>query len=354
MTDSSHVAAETASSDPKLADLVVETLLGTGTFAKVLLVRNNNASKRPDLPEFFALKVLRKTEMVRQRQVDHIKAERLLLSRISHPFIVRLYGAFQDQLNVYLLLPFIPGGELFSHLRNAKRFEPPVARFYLANVVLALRYLHDLGIAYRDLKPENLLLDAQGYVSMTDFGFAKRVEDTTYTTCGTPDYLAPEIIEARGHGPAVDWWACGVLIYEMLVGFPPFCAETTLAVYKRALRCDVRWPRANGIHIIDPLSQQVTMGFLTVDLARRLGNMNGGAADVMRHPWFAGVDWAALERREYTAPIVPHLLGPNDARYFTSERRTPSLRDMPGLTATASPLPEPEPDDPIQAQFQDF
>ena len=166
------------------------------------------------------MKVLRKTDVVRLRQVEHVNAERFILARIRHPFIVDLYATFQDHLNIYMLLSYVPGGELFSHIRRAQRFSADVTRFYLAIIVLALRYLHSNNIIYRDLKPENLLLDTRGYLKLADFGFAKVVDDRTWTLCGTPEYLAPEIIQSDGHGKAVDWWACGILCYEMLVGYP--------------------------------------------------------------------------------------------------------------------------------------
>lgn len=200
--------------------------IGTGTFGRVLLVRLRQRERQTH----FAMKVLRKTDVVRLRQVEHVNAERFILARIRHPFIVDLYATFQDHLNIYMLLSYVPGGELFSHLRRAQRFSADVTRFYLAIIVLALRYLHSFNIIYRDLKPENLLLDTRGYLKIADFGFAKVVDDRTWTLCGTPEYLAPEIIQSDGHGKAVDWWACGILCYEMLVGYP---VRTALWYLKR-------------------------------------------------------------------------------------------------------------------------
>ena len=162
--------------------------------------------------------------------MEHVNAERFILARIRHPFIVDLYATFQDHLNIYMLLSYVPGGELFSHLRRAQRFSADVTRFYLAIIVLALRYLHSFNIIYRDLKPENLLPDTRGYLKIADFGFAKVVDDRTWTLCGTPEYLAPEIIQSDGHGKAVDWWACGILCYEMLVGYP---VRTALCYFQR-------------------------------------------------------------------------------------------------------------------------
>lgn len=239
------------------------------------------------------MKVLRKTDIVRLRQVEHVNAERYILSRVHHPFVVDLFSTFQDSLNVYMLMSYVPGGELFTHLRRAQRFTPDVTRFYLATIILALKYLHSFNIVYRDLKPENLLLDSKGYLRLTDFGFAKIVDDRTWTLCGTPEYLAPEIIQSDGHGKAADWWACGVLCYEMLVGYPPFFDETPYGIYEKILNGHVHWPKS-----MDRLSKDLIKSFLNPDRTKRLGNMIGGPQDILDHPWFRGVDWSALERRE--------------------------------------------------------
>lgn len=308
----------------RLSDFEVRGTLGTGTFGKVLLVRHRNSSK-PDTQNYFALKVLRKTEIVRLRQVEHVNAERYILSRVSHPFIVDLFATFQDNLNVYMLMSYVPGGELFTHLRRAQRFSPDVTRFYLATIILALKYLHSFNIIYRDLKPENLLLDSRGYLRLTDFGFAKIVDDRTWTLCGTPEYLAPEIIQSDGHGKAADWWACGVLCYEMLVGYPPFFDETPYGIYEKILKGRVHWPRT-----MDHMSRDLIRAFLNPDRTKRLGNMNGGPQDILDHPWFRGVDWDALERREINAPIVPHTSSVDDTRHFL-RLPLPPLHEMPGL-----------------------
>jgi protein kinase A len=249
--------------------------------------------------QHFALKVLRKSEIVRLKQVKHANAERNILARISYPFIVDLYATFQDHLNVYMLLSYVPGGELFSHLRAAGRFTPDVARFYLGCITLALRYLHSYNIIYRDLKPENLLLDYRGYLRIADFGFAKVVDDRTWTLCGTPEYLAPEIIEQKGHSKAVDWWAFGVLAYEMLVGYPPFYDENPVNIYQKIVKGQAYWPDE-----LDQGSQNFIKGFLKQDRSKRMGNLRGGAEDVLRHPWFEGVDWAALEIGEIDVSLL--------------------------------------------------
>jgi serine/threonine protein kinase len=264
---------------------------GTGTFGRVLLVRHRNGI--PNSQNYFALKCLPKSEIVRLRQVDHVKNERFIMSRVRHPFVADLYATFQDSLNIYMLLSYVPGGELFTHLRRAQRFTPDVTRFYLATIVLALKYLHSFNIIYRDLKPENLLLDSRGYLRLVDFGFAKIVDDRTWTLCGTPEYLAPEIIQSDGHGKAADWWACGVLAYEMMMGYPPFFDETAYGIYDKILKGRPYYPKD-----MDPLTRELIRAFLEPDKSKRLGNLNGEAQDVLDHPWFRGVDWDALERRE--------------------------------------------------------
>ncbi|KAJ8073587.1 cytochrome c oxidase subunit 1 [Marasmius tenuissimus] len=306
----------------RLTDFEVRGTLGTGTFGRVLLVRH----RHPSTQSHFALKVLRKSEIIRLRQVEHVNAERYILSRVQHPFIVDLFATFQDSLNVYMLMSYVPGGELFTHLRRAVRFTPDVTRFYLATIVLALKYLHSFNIIYRDLKPENLLLDSKGYLRLTDFGFAKIVDDRTWTLCGTPEYLAPEIIQSDGHGKAADWWACGVLCYEMLVGHPPFYDETSVyGIYENILSGNIQWPR-----YVDSLSRSLIKSFLNPDRTKRLGNMIGGPQDILDHPWFRGVDWDLLERRGISAPIIPHTSSGDDTRHFL-HLPFPPLEEMPGL-----------------------
>ncbi|KAF8350866.1 AGC/PKA protein kinase [Amanita rubescens] len=330
----------------RLADFEVRGILGTGTFGRVLLVRHRLSTAEDVAQNNFALKVLKKTDIIRLRQVEHVNAERSILHRISHPFVVDLFATFQDSRNVYLLMSHIPGGELFTHLRRAQRFTPDVTRFYLATIVLALRYLHSHNVIYRDLKPENLLLDSRGYLKLTDFGFAKVVEDRTWTLCGTPEYLAPEIIQSDGHGKAADWWACGILCYEMLVGYPPFFDESPYGIYEKILRGQIQWPRT-----MDRLSKDLIRAFLNPDRTQRLGNMIGGPQDVLDHPWFRGVDWNALERHEIQAPIIPHNASVEDTRHFL-HLPLPSAEEMPGLYNTENPVPRESL--PYSEYFSDF
>merc|ERR1711871_565214 len=268
--------------------------LGTGTFGRVRLVKYRKDNK------WMAMKILKKAEIIRLKQVEHIKAEKTILGSINHPFIVNMYGAFQDERCLYMLMEYVIGGELFSHLRRAGRFTNEVTKFYAGEIVLAFDYLHKMDIVYRDLKPENLLLDQDGHVKITDFGFAKRVEDRTWTLCGTPEYLAPEIIQSKGHGKAVDWWALGVLIYEMLAGYPPFYDENPFGIYQKILAGKIDFPRHFDVHAKDLIKK-----LLTADRTKRLGCLKNQAGDITKHKWFRGMDWNALYNRQVAASINP-------------------------------------------------
>ncbi|KAG0298291.1 hypothetical protein BGZ98_000256 [Dissophora globulifera] len=288
-----------------LADFELLETLGTGTFGRVYLAKFRHDHT------FYAMKVLKKTEVVRLKQVEHINSEKQILSQVHFPFIVNLFTTFQDDRNLYMLLEYVIGGELFSHLRRAGRFTNDMTRFYAAEIVLAIEYLHSMDIIYRDLKPENLLLDSTGHVKITDFGFAKRVEDRTWTLCGTPEYLAPEIIQSKGHGKAVDWWALGILIFEMLAGYPPFFDDNPFGIYEKILAGRIYFPAH-----IDPTAKDLIKKLLTADRTKRLGNLKDGSDDIKNHKWFRGVDWEGLYNRTVTAPIVPPYVHPGDTGNF--------------------------------------
>jgi serine/threonine protein kinase len=211
-----------------------------------------------------------------------------------------------------MVMDFIEGGELFSLLRKSHRFPNPVAKFYAAEVCLALDYLHYNNIIYRDLKPENLLLDRHGHIKITDFGFAKEVPDITWTLCGTPDYLAPEVVASKGYNKSVDWWSLGILTFEMLAGHPPFYDPNPMKLYENILAGHVRYPA-----YFEPQAKDFLQKLLTADLTKRYGNLRNGSRDIMEHAWFGEVNWERLARREIDPPYTPPLKGPaGDAHLF--------------------------------------
>eukprot|EP00696_Hemimastix_kukwesjijk_P014518 gnl/Hemi2/28532_TR9450_c0_g1_i1.p1 gnl/Hemi2/28532_TR9450_c0_g1~~gnl/Hemi2/28532_TR9450_c0_g1_i1.p1 ORF type:complete len:345 (-),score=59.24 gnl/Hemi2/28532_TR9450_c0_g1_i1:166-1200(-) len=288
-----------------LEDFEAGCIIGTGTFGKVRLVRY-----KPN-GQVYAMKVLKKSEIIRLKQVEHILSEKQVLSLVDHPFLVKLHDTFQDDTFLYMVMDFIVGGEMFSHLRALGRFTSDMAKFYGAQVVLAFEFLHSRSIVYRDLKPENLLLDRQGYISIVDFGFAKKVLDRTWTLCGTPEYLAPEIIQSKGHNKGVDWWALGILIYEMLAGHPPFYDDNPFGTYQQILANKPVFPSH-----FDPAATDLIRGLLTTDTTKRFGCMRAGADDIKTHRWFAGFDWDGLQKRRLPGPIIPHVEGDDDVKNF--------------------------------------
>nr|XP_060639725.1 putative serine/threonine-protein kinase PRKY [Anolis sagrei ordinatus] len=275
-------------------------VLGTGGFGSVELVRS--VCTEEGLAErLFALKRLRKDHVVQKRQQEHVLMEKRVLLQSRCPFIVRLFATFRDSRHVYLLLEFCQGGELWAKLREARCFSEPVAVFCSACVVEALDYLHSQGIVYRDLKPENLMLDDKGYVKLVDFGFAKALKrgEKTYSFCGTPEYLAPEILRHEGHDFSVDFWTLGVLIFEMLVGRPPFHSAEPQKIYSKIM---------DGVFSFPAFVSEAACS-LVAKLCRRrpgqrLGNTSSGIRGIRKHRWFSSISWKKLALRQLEAPTT--------------------------------------------------
>jgi protein kinase A len=302
-----------------LTNFEVLQTLGTGSFGRVRLAKDKRSQ------EYVALKILKKSEILKLKQVDHVISEFNILRGISHPFLVNLIGYTQDERYLYLALDFVAGGELFTYLRNVGRLESGHARLYGAMVTCMFEYLHSSNIVYRDLKPENLLISPLGYLKLTDFGFAKVVENRTYTLCGTPEYLAPEILLNKGHGKPVDWWTLGILIYEMLAGIDPFTDDDPMAIYQKILKGKVRFPRN-----FDKSGKSLVKHLLVADLTKRFGNLRGGVSDIKTHRWFSGLDWSSLLRMELTMPFRPSVRDAGDtsnfSRYPDSATLSPPVR----------------------------
>mmetsp|Transcript_23159 Transcript_23159/g.68664 ORF Transcript_23159/g.68664 Transcript_23159/m.68664 type:complete len:371 (-) Transcript_23159:54-1166(-) len=324
--------------DKALDDLTVKETLGTGTFGRVRLVeadtlRKHLAARQPEPMShatncFLALKRMKKSEVVRLKQVEHILNEKSVLAETSHPFIVDMYATFQDERSLYMLLEYVPGGELFSHLRKAARFSNEGARFYAAQAVMAVQHLHGIGVVYRDLKPENMLLDGRGFLKLVDFGFAKRVADRTWTLCGTPEYLAPEIIQSKGHNFAVDWWALGIVIYEMLAGYPPFFDDSPFGIYQKILAGRHECPRH-----FEPTAKELIRKLLTADRTKRIGSTKngGGAEEIKKQKWYRGLNWAALYNKTMEPYIAPDVSSSDDTSHY--EKFADSIEESGPLLA---------------------
>jgi RAC serine/threonine-protein kinase len=268
--------------------------------------------------QIYALKVLRKDNTIKLNQVEHTKTERNVLGRVRHPFIVGMKMAFQSKDKLYFVLDYCAGGELFFHLGKEERFPEPRARFYAAEIVLAISYVHSEGIIYRDLKPENVLLDETGNIKLTDFGLSKQgirgSSSGAHSLCGTPEYIAPEILNGQGHGRAVDWWSLGALLYEMLTGLPPFYCQDRDRLFEKIRKSELNYPK-----MLSPPAVGVLKGLLTKDPTRRLGSGPSDAADIQRNDFFASINWDELMQGGVTPPWRPNIDGILDTSQFDKE-----------------------------------
>lgn len=302
-----------------IEDFELLKVLGKGAFGKVML------AQKKDNKKIYAVKVLKKQQIIELDQLEHTKAEKLILQHVNHPFLVGLEYAFQTPEKLYFVMEFMQGGELFQHLRNQKRFSEDQAKFYAACITLGLGHLHNRNYIYRDLKLENLLLDEFGYAKLTDFGLAKFINsnEKALTFCGTPEYLAPEVIMGRGHNRPADWWTLGVLIYEMLFGIPPFYSSNVQNMYRKAVREDAVFKP--GIDISSE-AKDIIQKLLVKDQTKRLG-CQADSLEVLSHPWFAGLDWSKLLSRKLKAPFVPDVTGDAWLKNFDETFTKEKVRD---------------------------
>ncbi|XP_063291125.1 cGMP-dependent protein kinase 1 isoform X2 [Pelobates fuscus] len=296
----------------KLADFNIIDTLGVGGFGRVELVQLKSEESKT-----FAMKILKKRHIVDTRQQEHIRSEKQIMQGAHSDFIVRLYRTFKDSKYLYMLMEACLGGELWTILRDRGSFEDSTTRFYTACVVEAFAYLHSKGIIYRDLKPENLILDHRGYAKLVDFGFAKKIGfgKKTWTFCGTPEYVAPEIILNKGHDISADYWSLGILMYELLTGSPPFSGPDPMKTYNIILRgIDmIEFPKKitkNAANLIKKLCRD--------NPSERLGNLKNGVKDIQKHKWFEGFNWEGLRKGTLTPPIIPSVSSPTDTSNFDS------------------------------------
>lgn len=340
-------------------------VLGGGAFSRVSLVAEESTGR------CYALKRMRKSAVV--QCPEHVFCEQHITRNTAHPFCIRQYASFQDKYHLYFLFDLMPGGDLMDVLvaeakvikhrvpsgflkrgclaekvKMLQGLPEPLAKFYIASIVLSLEYLHANGIVYRDLKPENVFIDAHGFVKLGDFGFAKVLENgnRTYTFCGTPGYVAPENVLAHGYNCSVDWWGLGVLTYVLLTGRQPFSSPKTedpMQVMRRIV--DENW-QIKYPPYLSPAAKDLIAKLLERKPAKRLGMLSGKAVDVKRHKWFEGVDWEAIEARRVAPPRKP--------KEADSSKRLKELQDNEKKGATKVPRESPEEMQECEMVFADF
>ncbi|KAM5284710.1 ribosomal protein S6 kinase alpha-2 isoform 4-T4 [Hipposideros larvatus] len=325
---SHHVKEGCEKADPSQFELL--KVLGQGSYGKVFLVRK---VKGPDAGQLYAMKVLKKATL-KVRDRVRSKMERDILAEVNHPFIVKLHYAFQTEGKLYLILDFLRGGDLFTRLSKEVMFTEEDVKFYLAELALALDHLHSLGIIYRDLKPENILLDEEGHIKITDFGLSKEAIDhdkRAYSFCGTIEYMAPEVVNRRGHTQSADWWSFGVLMFEMLTGSLPFQGKDRKETMALILKAKLGMPQFLSME-----AQSLLRALFKRNPCNRLGAGIDGVEEIKRHPFFVTIDWNKLYRKEIKPPFKPAVGRPEDTFHFDPEFTTRTPTDSPGVPPSAN------------------
>jgi len=311
-------------------------VIGKGSFGKEFQVR------KKDNGQIYAMKVLNKKAIIKRGEVQHTLTEKNILKNLVHPFLVNLYFTFQTHDKLCFVMDFVNGGELFSHLQKEKKFPEPRTKFYVGQITLGLEYLHNMGIIYRDLKPENLLLTDDGHICMTDFGISKEgvtcEDDRTSTFCGTPEYLAPEILQGVPYGKAIDWWSLGTLMYEMLAGLPPFYSKDVQLMYKKILTTELKMPEGAS-----PEARSLLAGLLERDPAKRLQDPKV----IKSHAFFKTILWDKMIAKELPPPYVPPVKNKEDSGMVAAEFLEQKVEMSPTFSNTLL-------SDNQQALFKDF
>ncbi|KFR01981.1 Ribosomal protein S6 kinase alpha-2, partial [Opisthocomus hoazin] len=325
---SHHVKEGFEKADPSQFELL--KVLGQGSYGKVFLVRKVKGS---DAGQLYAMKVLKKATL-KVRDRVRSKMERDILAEVNHPFIVKLHYAFQTEGKLYLILDFLRGGDLFTRLSKEVMFTEEDVKFYLAELALALDHLHGLGIIYRDLKPENILLDEEGHIKITDFGLSKEAIDhdkRAYSFCGTIEYMAPEVVNRRGHTQSADWWSFGVLMFEMLTGSLPFQGKDRKETMALILKAKLGMPQFLSLE-----AQSLLRALFKRNPSNRLGAGFDGVEEIKRHPFFVTIDWNKLYRKEIKPPFKPAVGRPEDTFHFDPEFTSRTPTDSPGVPPSAN------------------
>jgi len=294
---------------PKLSykDFEPLKLLGTGSFGRVLLVRfiSNN--------QLYAMKILSKNQLKITHQEEHTKTERDLMVKLTSPFLVNIKFAFQDEAKLYIVSDFMQGGDMFYHLHSQNKFPEKKAKFYLIEIILGLEALHKNNMIYRDLKPENILMDSEGHIKLTDFGLSKILNDSddkAFTLCGTPQYLAPEVLKNTGYDKSVDFWSLGCFFYEMLTGFLPYYIPRS-KINMKIFENKVKYPPD-----LNPIAINFINDLLNLDPNKRLGSGENGFNNIKSHEYFKDINWDKYLKKEIKPPFVPELDDDLDLKYF--------------------------------------
>ncbi|KAJ1507759.1 RAC-gamma serine/threonine-protein kinase [Coelomomyces lativittatus] len=345
----------------KESDFEFIKVLGKGNYGKVLLARSKNVdhaqdqtdieearnekegeevkekTKRVAKTKLYAVKVVKKSALVDVESLEHLLSENRVLQTIQHPFLVKLYASFQTPERLYFVMEYVKGGELFFHILKERKFSETRVQLYIGEILLGLMHLHEHGIVYRDLKLENILLDEEGHIKITDFGLCKEgigQNDVTSTFCGTPEYLAPEILEEENYGRSVDWWALGIVMYELLIGKPPFGApESIEKLFQAILHSPIPMPETLSMH-----ARSLLDALLTRDCTKRIGSGPEDGKEIQSHPFFNGLDWDRLLKKQFIMPFIPPLTDPTDASNFD-----PEFTQLPAELTPCSSIPEMEP-----------
>ncbi|KJE94064.1 akt protein [Capsaspora owczarzaki ATCC 30864] len=312
-----------ASADKKLnlEDFEILKVLGRGTFGKVVLAR------KKDTREIMAIKILKKEVIMAKDEVAHTMTENRVLQKVRHPFLTELKYSFQTEDRLCFVMEYVNGGELFFHLSRERKFPEERAKFYAAEILLAITHLHDLDIVYRDLKLENLLIDKEGHIKITDFGLCKEdvgFGNTTKTFCGTPEYLAPEVLEDNDYGRAVDWWGLGVVLYEMLCGHLPFYNRDHEVLFELILKEEIKFPSS-----LSPAAASLLAQLLQKDPKNRLGNGTRDGREIMEHPFFANINFDDMYNRRVPPPFLPKVASDIDTSNFDADFTSESTQLTP-------------------------
>ncbi|CAM8949207.1 unnamed protein product [Rhodiola kirilowii] len=311
-----------------LDDFEVLKIVGQGAFGRVYQVRKKGTS------DIYAMKVMRKDKIMEKNHAGYMKAERDILTKIDHPYIVQLRYSFQTKYRLYLVLDFVNGGHLFFQLYHHGLFREDLARIYAAEIVSAVSHLHASGIMHRDLKPENILLDADGHAMLTDFGLAKQFDENTRSNsmCGTVEYMAPEIVLGKGHDNSADWWSVGILLYEMLTGKPPFVGNRD-KIQQKIVKEKIKLPT-----FLTGEAHSLLKGLLNKDSNKRLGSGASGSDEIKRHKWFKPINWKKLDERQIQPSFRPEVSGQQCIANFEKKWTDMPLLDSPVASPNENPF----------------